>query len=185
MSINLHKTPLKILICGPQKVGKSIIANSLSEFSQVVSQDYHPTIACRILELEKQFTDEQIKSIPILKNNKLSKVKIEIWDVSGDRKFQSTWPAIQYGAHACIVVIDALNNRYNDVLDDWMNGFCNGLDKNKIICFSYKKNDAQGSVLKKTSNQFPSLVIAEVTNNMDSLLPHFNKLINKILLELK
>ena len=185
MSINLNKSPIKILICGPQKVGKSVIANSLSEFSHVVSQDYHPTVSCRILELEKQFTDDQIKKIPILKNNKVSKVKVEIWDVSGDRKFQSTWPAIQYGAHGCIVVVDAVSNRYDNVLDEWINGFCREIDKSKIICFSYKKDDDKGTVLKKQSNQFPNLLIAEVTNNMDSLLPHFNKLINNILLGLK
>ena len=70
-TINLNKTPLKIAIVGPQKVGKTVIANSLSEFSHVVSPDYHPTMGCRILEMEKAFSDEQVKNIPILKNNKI------------------------------------------------------------------------------------------------------------------
>ena len=73
-SINLNKTPLKIAIVGPQKVGKTVIANSLSEFSHVVSPDYHPTMGCRILEMEKTFSDEQVKNIPILKNNKINKL---------------------------------------------------------------------------------------------------------------
>ena len=63
---NIKKNPLKIVIVGPQKVGKTVIANSLSEFSQTVSPDYHPTVGVRILELEKPYTDEQIANIPVL-----------------------------------------------------------------------------------------------------------------------
>ena len=77
---NLKKNPLKIVIVGPQKVGKTVIANSLSEFSHTVSPDYHPTVGVRILELEKPYTDEQVANIPVLKKNKINKVKIELWD---------------------------------------------------------------------------------------------------------
>jgi len=33
----------------------------------------------------------------------------------------------------------------------------------------------------KIANQFPQLIIAEVTNDMKILLPHFNKFLIKIL----
>ena len=64
---NIRKNPLKIIIVGPQKVGKTVIANSLSEFSHTISPDYHPTVGVRVLETEKTYTDEQISAIPILK----------------------------------------------------------------------------------------------------------------------
>ena len=64
---NLRKNPLKIVVVGPQNVGKTIISNSLSEFSHIVSPDYHPTIGVRILELTKPYTDEQVTNIPVLK----------------------------------------------------------------------------------------------------------------------
>ena len=83
---NIRKSPLKIVIVGPQKVGKTVIANSLSEFSHTISPDYHPTVGVRILETEKDYTNEQVGSISILKKNKINKVKIELWDMSGDRR---------------------------------------------------------------------------------------------------
>ena len=49
---NLKKNPLKIVIVCPQRVGKTVIANSLSEFSNSVSPDYNPKIGVRIFELE-------------------------------------------------------------------------------------------------------------------------------------
>ena len=185
-SVNLAKTPLKIAIVGPLKIGKTVIANSLSEFSHVVSPDYHPTVSCRILEMEKNFSEDQVKNIPILKNNKLNKVKIELWDVSGDKKYSTTWPAIQYGVHGVIIVIDAMSLRYDNMLDDWLNGFCKDIDREKIVCFSYKRDDSKkGEPRQKTCNQYPKLTIAEVKNDMNTLLPNFNKFITKILQELK
>ena len=129
-SFNINKTPLKIAIVGPTKVGKTVVANSLSEFSNVVSQEYHPTVGVRILEMEKTFSEDQAKNIPILKNNKVNKVKIELWDCSGDKKYSSTWPAIQYGVHGVIIVIDAMSIRYDNYLDDWINGFCKEIKVN-------------------------------------------------------
>ena len=182
--VNIRKNPLKIVIVGPQKVGKTVISNSLSEFSTTVSPDYHPTVGCRILELEKPYTDEQVANIPILKNNKLNKVKVELWDTSGDRRFESTWPAIKYGANGVIIVIDATNEKYEDNIDEWMNNFCNEINQDNVTCFSYKKDDAKGISKNKQSRQFPNMQIAEVTNSMDSLIPNFNKFITKLLLKL-
>jgi GTPase SAR1 family protein len=184
MSVNLQKNALKIGIVGPQRVGKSTITNFLSEFSHVVTGDYHPTVGTRILEMEKTYTDEQARNIPILKNNKLTRVKIELWDISGDRRYESSWPACQYGLNGVIIVIDATDNKYDNVIDDWMNGFCKNVNPDYVICFSYKKDNSKGIVNQKRSNQFPNMIIGEVTSNMDTLLPNFNKLIHKILIGL-
>jgi len=181
---NLKKNPLKIVIVGPQKVGKTVIANSLSEFSHTVSPDYHPTVGVRILELEKPYTQEQVANIPVLKKNKLDKVRIELWDMSGDRRFEQEWPAIKYGANGVIIVIDAVNEKYEASIDEWMNNFCTDINLDNIISFSYKKDDSKGISKVKQSHQFPNLIIAEVTNSLDSLIPNFNKFITKILLKL-
>ena len=181
---NLRKNPLKIIIVGPPKVGKTVIANYLSEFSHTVSPDYHPTVGVRILELEKPYTDEQVTNIQILKKNKINKVKIELWDMSGDRKYESTWPAIKYGANGVIIVLDAVNEKYEATIDEWMNNFCTEINPENVTCFSYKKDESKGLSKVKQSHQFPNLIINEVTNSMESLLPCFNKFITKILLKL-
>ena len=51
MSFNIQKNPLKIAIVGPSHVGKSKITNFLSQFSHILTPDYHPTIATRKLEM--------------------------------------------------------------------------------------------------------------------------------------
>ena len=67
-----------------------------------------------------------------------------------------------------------------------MNGFCKNVNPDCVVCFSYKKDNAKGNVTgKKQSHQFPNMIIGEVNSNMDSLLPHFNKLVNKILMNMK
>lgn len=78
--------PLKIAVVGPPKVGKTVISNTLSEFSKNPVPDYHPTVGCRILECDKEFTDDQKRNVNYLKSNNLNKVKLQIWDISGDPK---------------------------------------------------------------------------------------------------
>lgn len=83
----MDKTPtIKVAVIGPQRVGKSVVANTLAGFSNVVSKDYRPTAGCRILECEKKFSEENMKTISYIKNNDLKSCKINLWDTSGDRK---------------------------------------------------------------------------------------------------
>jgi GTPase SAR1 family protein len=77
---------LKIVVIGPTKVGKTVLTNTISEFSNIVPQDYRPTVGVRILECEKEFTEDQIKNNKYLKSNNLSKTKIQLWDMSGDKR---------------------------------------------------------------------------------------------------
>lgn len=79
-------TTFKIAVIGPQRVGKTALCNTLSEFSSIPSTDYRPTAGCRILEFDKEFTDDQIKNIDFLKRNHMFRLKIQLWDVSGDKR---------------------------------------------------------------------------------------------------
>ena len=183
---SLAKNPMKLILCGPSKVGKTTIANSLSEFSHVVSPDYHPTRGVRILELEKTLTGESAKKLQAIKKSSTPNLNLEIWDISGDKKFQNCWPAIKYGAHAIIIVVDAVSVRYESSLDEWLNTFCTDFDNKRIACFSYRKDDAKKEVKgKKTCNQLPSMPIYEVKNDMSVLLPAFNSVIKDVLDQLK
>ena len=78
--------PFKLAIVGPSKIGKTVIANTLSEFSKIPAADYRPTVGCRILECDKEFTDDQKRNINYLKANNLNKIKLQIFDVSGDTR---------------------------------------------------------------------------------------------------
>ncbi len=72
---------IKILIIGPLQSGKTAVANLLAERSQtdVVSNNYRPTVGVRILEFEKEAPRNP-------KRPGQERVMIELWDVSGDPK---------------------------------------------------------------------------------------------------
>jgi GTPase SAR1 family protein len=84
--MNSQLSSLKIAIVGPLKVGKTVISNTLSEFSKIPAADYIPTVGCRILECDKEFTEDQKRNINYLKANNMNRIKLQIWDVSGDKK---------------------------------------------------------------------------------------------------
>ena len=65
-------------------------------------------------------------------------------------RYQKCWSAIKHEAHGVIVVIDSKNNKYDNILDDWINNFCEGMNKDNIFCFSYCKEEEKGEIKKKT-----------------------------------
>ena len=69
---------IKILIIGPRSSGKSTIANFLAGRKNVLTENYRPTVGCRILEFERDAPKSQMISTGD------SKITIELWDVSGD-----------------------------------------------------------------------------------------------------
>ncbi|OWR48522.1 rab protein 5 [Danaus plexippus plexippus] len=89
---------LKILIIGPSDSGKTSIANFLSESMNVEEAGTpRPTQGARILEFE----------LPHNVNERQRKVQIELWDCSGDHKFESCWPAVRVGIQGVILVCSA------------------------------------------------------------------------------
>lgn len=65
---------LKLVVAGPQGVGKSLISNFLAGQSDKLVGDSSPTAGVRILEFETK-----IRGVPELLN-------IELWDSSGDHQ---------------------------------------------------------------------------------------------------
>lgn len=68
--------PVKIVVCGPTKGGKTSLANFIAGLAQQIGrhdQGYEPTVGVRILECEKQ---------PSISGGN---VDVELWDVSGDQ----------------------------------------------------------------------------------------------------
>ncbi|PSN45041.1 Intraflagellar transport protein 22 [Blattella germanica] len=75
--------------------GKTTISNFLSDATEISSGDYRPTQGVRILEFEAQNLNV---------NNRHLKAEVELWDCSGDHKFESCWPAIQKDTQGIIFV---------------------------------------------------------------------------------
>jgi Rab-like protein 5 len=158
MNSSTQSNQIKIAIVGPQRVGKTVLANSIAEYSTVVPNEYRPTVGVRILECEKEYTDDQIKSIQILKNSNTNKVKIQLWDCSGDKRYDRFWPAIQQDLKGVIIVIDSKNTKYDNILDEWMNNFCKGINMDNVLVMSNNK-DEEGTKAGETKQKICKFII--------------------------
>ena len=56
-------------------------------------------------------------------------------------RYEKCWPAIQQDINGIIVVIDAKNSKYDNILDEWVNGFCKDVNVDNMICFSYSRDE--------------------------------------------
>ncbi|CAH8536232.1 unnamed protein product [Schistosoma guineensis] len=100
---------LKLVVVGPNECGKSYICNYLSETVDQVTGGYHSTSGVRILEYEQKV---KIKG-------KTSKVEVELWDASGDKKYETCWPAIFKGCHGVVFVYNPDNLNHVNDLQNW------------------------------------------------------------------
>jgi len=84
--------PLKVLLLGPSKTGKSSAASFLAGQggdSPLGGFSPGPTVGVRILTFER------------------AGAQVELWDVSGDQSYEPAWPAVQKGAEAALVLFNA------------------------------------------------------------------------------
>ena len=77
---------IKLLVVGPLKSGTTTITNILGELSEGLSEHYRATVACRVVELERE---------PPPAVASFGKIQLELWDISGDFKYEKCWGPIQ------------------------------------------------------------------------------------------
>lgn len=122
----------KVLLVGPKGVGKTTVANYLSEhrdtFGAKVPPRYQPTIGTRILEVEKSAANSR-RSVPI-----------ELWDVSGDQRFEACWPAIMKDADGIVIMYDPENPGHERDVILWYDYFVAnaGLDDSQCMVLAHR-----------------------------------------------
>lgn len=85
----------KVLFVGPTESGKTALANFLSDTSENVGGEYRPTQGVRILEFESQPEGSDDKTC-----------EVELWDCSGDFKFESCWPALTKDCSGVVIIFN-------------------------------------------------------------------------------
>ncbi|CAH1408339.1 unnamed protein product [Nezara viridula] len=127
---------LKIVLIGPSKSGKSTIANFLSEAIDYTNTEYRPTPGVRILEFE-------------LKNNESSQTEIELWDCSGEMRYESYWPVFLWNAHGVILIYNPEDMEQSSQLEKYYEQFVTNSyvpKKNTLIMAHTKKTGFKASM---------------------------------------
>eukprot|EP00931_Biecheleriopsis_adriatica_P005958 TRINITY_DN107423_c0_g1_i1.p1 TRINITY_DN107423_c0_g1~~TRINITY_DN107423_c0_g1_i1.p1 ORF type:complete len:214 (-),score=52.10 TRINITY_DN107423_c0_g1_i1:93-671(-) len=101
----------KVVIVGPCEAGKSTIANVIAEAAEAASEAYRPTAGVRILECESEVRASS------------SRITVELWDVSGDTKYQKCWPAIKKDAVGAILVYNPEKQNHEQEIEQWFQWF--------------------------------------------------------------
>lgn len=129
--------PIKVIIAGPQKSGKSTIANFLLDPTKKnfdsqkdVESDYEATVGCRILEIERSGE---------------FKKRVELWDVSGDAEYENSWAAILSGTpddtiDGIILVFDPNRIGHREEIKHWYYYFVTkpGIEDEKCMILAHK-----------------------------------------------
>lgn len=106
---------LKLAMLGPCQAGKTKISSQIAHMP--FPARYEPTAGVRILELtEEGLVDVDGSPLPAL--------SIELWDCSGDQKFESCWPAICDQLDGCVVTFDPTNKGQANDVRLWCEWFC-------------------------------------------------------------
>ncbi|XP_060900972.1 intraflagellar transport protein 22 homolog [Labrus mixtus] len=121
----------KILFVGPNESGKTVLANFLSDTTEFVGGEYSPTQGVRILEFESQ--PENIRDNRVY--------EVELWDCSGNFKFESCWPALMKDASGVVIIFNPDVSTHLDELELWHSMFIytQGLQAEQCLLIAHHK----------------------------------------------
>lgn len=105
---------VKIIVIGPCESGKTAICNILADATERSSEKYCPTHGVRILEFESE---------PVTVKGQQKRAAIELWDCSGDEKYEDCWPAIAKDTHGVLFVYNPSQKNMEKQLDVWYKRF--------------------------------------------------------------
>ncbi|XP_028396898.1 intraflagellar transport protein 22 homolog isoform X2 [Dendronephthya gigantea] len=166
----------KILVIGPKECGKTVISNYLADATEISGGDYHPTQGVRILEFE---------SSGISVGGKEVSCEVELWDCSGDQKFENCWPAIQKDANGILFVYNPDNTNHGKQLETLYVHFVQeqGLRDSQCMLFAHHKPGTNN----KARSQIPSYlskipcVQTNLEDDSDMVKQKFNDLLSILL----
>ncbi|XP_034230961.1 intraflagellar transport protein 22 homolog [Thrips palmi] len=167
---------LKIILIGPKKCGKTVIANFLADATESSGGDYHPTQGVRILQFESA-------NLPV--NGQSVKADVELWDCSGDHAlFESCWPAFQQGVQGVVMVYDPNTSGHTNELETLYSYFVQqgGLSSKSCLILANPKSSMRSTAvpLSGTFSRVPQTT-ANIDENGNKLRSEFNSFMSGLI----
>eukprot|EP01039_Chlorochromonas_danica_P011469 gene11468-12828_t len=123
---------LKVIVVGPKACGKTQISNFLlGQTDSLVIGNISPTAGCRILEGE-------------VKGKGNNPISVELWDTSGDPRYEACWRAVMAEADGVILIYNPDAPAQEQQLSDWFDFFVrkNGLKDEQCMIFAHRNINA-------------------------------------------
>ncbi|XP_054452082.1 intraflagellar transport protein 22 homolog [Anoplopoma fimbria] len=121
----------KVLFIGPNESGKTVLANFLSDTAENVGGEYRPTQGVRILEFDSQPEG----------SGDNAKCEVELWDCSGDFKFESCWPAMIKDSSGVVIIFNPDVPSHLKEIETWYSMFISsqGLQDKQCLLMAHHK----------------------------------------------
>ncbi|XP_033126788.1 intraflagellar transport protein 22 homolog [Anneissia japonica] len=103
-----------VLIIQFQQSGKTVLSNFVAEATDLAGSEYRPTQGVRILEFESASLESDGQS---------STLDVELWDCSGDTKFDECWPSIMTNVNGVLLVYNHDQPNHATDLEMWFTTF--------------------------------------------------------------
>ncbi|KAH9515141.1 Intraflagellar transport protein 22 [Bulinus truncatus] len=162
----------KVIIVGPTASGKTFLSNFLADATEFSAGEYHPTQGVRIIEFEAGSDSGR------------ATVDVELWDCSGDRKFEACWPAFVKDASAAIFVYNPDQPNHDKELDTWYNFIIGNqhIKESQCYVFAHHKPNTAGesSELSNSFSKIPLLHTSLEEDSADKVRREFNKFLSSL-----
>lgn len=171
---------VKIAVVGPLASGKSSFINFATETRETLAENYIPTIPVRIIEYE----------VPSTTKSRSQTSNVQVFDCSGDTKFEHTWPAISYKLNGTIFVYNAEDKKHAEELNLWYNNFVEkpNLPEKCCLVVATRKirddDDARPGPDAKLStlfNDIPRIDFTGKTDEIETIKQSFSEFLKKVL----
>lgn len=161
---------IKLAVVGPARAGKTVVSNFLSDSGDLLGSDYQPTIGCRVLEMEQEMKI----------SNRLERVDIELWDCSGDSKYESCWSAFSHNANGIVFVYNPNEEGHARELNQWYTHFVQNAGMRDEVCLVLSnrfETEDGNQTREKLTNLFADVKHLKVNMDEDSerVRHEFNK----------
>ncbi|XP_052225556.1 intraflagellar transport protein 22 homolog isoform X2 [Dreissena polymorpha] len=156
--------------------GKSALSNFLADATETASGDYHPTQGVRILEFENHN--------PMAGHGRQSTVEVELWDCSGDKKFETCWPAMAKDTTGIIFVYNPDQPNHDKELENWHNFFIEeqGIKETSCCVFAHHKPSSPEREKSQLSQCFSNIPVVHtnIEEEGESVRNEFSQFLAKL-----
>ncbi|XP_041347687.1 intraflagellar transport protein 22 homolog [Gigantopelta aegis] len=165
---------VKVLMLGPCESGKTVLSNFFAEATETSGGDYHPTQGVRILEFEATANA----------GNKAVPMEVELWDCSGDKKFEACWPAIARDSVGAVFVYNPDQASHGRQLDMWYSYFVEqqGLRDFQCCVLAHQKPntpDHEAAEIPPSLSKVP-VIHTNIEEDAEAVQKEFSKYLGKL-----